>query len=78
MNIGAIIKRERERLGMTQADLADAVGVRQGFISKLENGSRVPSAARLPAYAEALRIDVNTLYEEDVTRQENSGAHNAA
>lgn len=33
------LKKYRQRADMTQADLADAVGVRQATISDLENGN---------------------------------------
>lgn len=38
--IGRRIKRQRLRLGMTQADLAVAVGKSQGWLSKVEKGAR--------------------------------------
>jgi putative transcriptional regulator len=37
------IKEHRERLGMTQSELAKAVGVRRETIGKLENGKYNPS-----------------------------------
>ena len=35
---GAIIRRERRKQGLTQAELGDKVGLRQATISKLEKG----------------------------------------
>ena len=40
--------------GMTQKDLADKSGVRQSNISRIENGSCVPTISTLEALAEGL------------------------
>ncbi|MFC6520104.1 helix-turn-helix domain-containing protein [Undibacterium arcticum] len=44
----------RERLGVTQAAIADAIGVTQGNVSHYEKGQTVPPdvARRLIEYAE--------------------------
>ena len=36
--IGAVVRRERRRKGLTQEALGDKVGLRQATISKLEKG----------------------------------------
>lgn len=36
--LGAIVRRERRRQGLTQAELGGKVGLRQATISKLEKG----------------------------------------
>ena len=47
------IKAIRERLGVTQSELADAMGCSQGNVSFYEKGQTVPpdAAKRLIAYA---------------------------
>ena len=44
----------RERLGLTQAELAEKCGVDQGDISRIERGSVSPTARTLQRIAEAL------------------------
>ncbi|MBI3648095.1 MAG: helix-turn-helix domain-containing protein [Actinobacteria bacterium] len=45
--IGVTLCNERNRLGLTQAELADEVGITQTDISHVENGS-VPERIRSP------------------------------
>ena len=52
------IKEHRERLGMTQNDLAKAVGVRRETIVHLENGRYNPSLK--------LAMDIAKLFETTV------------
>ena len=40
------LKQAREGKGLSQADLADAVGLKQSTISQYENGSRKPSLVK--------------------------------
>ncbi len=44
----------REKLGLTQAELAERCGVDQGDISRIERGSVNPTARTLQRIAEAL------------------------
>jgi transcriptional regulator with XRE-family HTH domain len=44
----------RERAGISQGALADAVGVSSGAVSRWESGERAPSGERLEAYLTAL------------------------
>jgi ribosome-binding protein aMBF1 (putative translation factor) len=48
----------RERLGLTQAELAHRCGMDQGDISRIERGSTSPTARTLQRIAEALDADV--------------------
>lgn len=41
---------------MTQVELAARLGLRQGYVSGLERGARVPSLEMLARIAEALRV----------------------
>jgi len=50
----ARMKRHRKRLGLTQAQLADKLGVKQSMISRMEHG-RTPSTV----VAAAIRIYLN-------------------
>lgn len=46
---GAEIRRLREQTGLSQAKLGEAVGYSQGFIGKLENGTRSPRESHIAA-----------------------------
>ena len=54
--IGQNIRRRRDELKMTQAELAGAVGVAQGYISDLEAGKRTPRVGRIANIAEVLTV----------------------
>lgn len=55
------IRELRRAAGMTQADLADAIGVKQNLIGRYETGDRELSLARLRQIARALHTDVGGL-----------------
>ncbi|WP_329155899.1 helix-turn-helix domain-containing protein (plasmid) [Streptomyces sp. NBC_01456] len=62
--IGRRIKRQRLNLGMTQADLAAAVGKTQGWVSKVEAGKiELDSAGLINQIAAALHCHPNVLLE---------------
>ena len=54
----------RERLGITQEDLALRSGLTQGYINFLENGKRGYSERSLEKISNALGIRVSGLFEE--------------
>ncbi len=58
---GARLKRLRERRGLTQQQLADAVGVARVTIGRVEIGSARPSLDLLERLARALRVKVSRL-----------------
>ncbi|HJP68733.1 MAG TPA: helix-turn-helix transcriptional regulator [Sphingomicrobium sp.] len=56
------IKSERERMGLTQAALAERVGVSRKTINTVENGVFTPSAMLAIKLAEALELKVEQLF----------------
>jgi putative transcriptional regulator len=56
------IKSERERTGLTQAALAERVGVSRKTINTVENGVFTPSATLAIKLAEALELKVEQLF----------------
>ena len=56
--IGAAIRTERKRQGLTQTDLADLCGVSLTFISNLENGKPTAEARESPHRLITLGLDV--------------------
>lgn len=59
------IKAKRERVGKTQQQIADELGVTLDTISKYENGRNLPGADKLPALAHALGCTIDALYTDD-------------
>ncbi len=52
--IGPQIEAARLKRGLTQAELADASGISQPYISQIESGNRGTSVALLQLLADAL------------------------
>ncbi len=68
--IGRRIRKARERLGLSQDELAATVGRDQRTISEYENGKRKVSATDLPEFAKVLNVSVLYFYEEEATRND--------
>lgn len=62
VDIGDKIKRERQRLGLTQEELAARTELSKGFISQLERNLTSPSIATLMDILEALGTDISTFF----------------
>jgi DNA-binding XRE family transcriptional regulator len=61
------IKRERAALGISQGELAKRSGLHRTYISDLERGARNPSIESLARIAEALRLPLAKLFEDQTT-----------
>lgn len=59
--VGAAAREARERLGLTQADVADRVGIAMEVYSRMERGKVLPSATTLRRLCGVLRIRADTL-----------------
>lgn len=64
--IGANVRRYRLAADMTQASVAERMGVDRAYISALERGERNPTAISLWQTAEALGVRVADLFDEGV------------
>jgi len=64
MTTGANIKELRLAKGMTQLQLATAVGLSKGYISLIESDDKVPRLVGLYAIAEVLKVSIKELIEE--------------
>lgn len=62
--VGNNVKRLRKAAGITQAELADLVGVDRAYISGLEQGNRNPTIVSLWHVARALEVPVRSLFDE--------------
>lgn len=56
------IKQQRSELGLTQAELAERVGVTRKTVNTVENGVFTPSALLAIKLAKALNVPVETLF----------------
>ncbi len=56
--IGARVRTERERLGLTQAELAERMNASQPMIARLEAGGVTPSLETLHRAADALGLEL--------------------
>src|SRR3954468_11425189 len=63
LHLGKRLRRRRCLLGLTQQQLANAVGIRFQQIQKYECGANRISAARLWALSEALEVPVGYFYD---------------
>lgn len=59
--IGRLIRDLRISAGMTQFDLADAVGVNNSYLSRIENGERRPSTKVMRKMSETLNYPYDEL-----------------
>jgi len=63
MNIGEKIKQLRTEKNLTQPQLAEAIGIEQSYLSKLENDKSIPSADIFQAILKSLSVDVGSFLE---------------
>ena len=57
------LKYYRQRAGLTQAELADILGVTRAAVSLWETGQTWPSAALLPLMADFLLCSIDDLFQ---------------
>lgn len=60
--LGRRVADQRKRARLTQAQLAERVGVTTETVSRLERGAVVPSLARLDSVATAVGVDLSDLF----------------
>lgn len=61
MSVGENIKKKRKNIGMSQSDLASAVGVSVPMICQIERGTKVPTVILGAEIAKILQCDLNDL-----------------
>ncbi len=64
--MGCVLRRSRDAAGLSQQQLADAVGISKGFYSSLESGKRVPNLDMLIRLAKPLHVSPGTLLDAAV------------
>lgn len=65
MDYGKRIKELREQAGMTQEDLAQAIGVTHSNVSQIESGDRGLNVKKADKIAAALGVTLNDLMKEE-------------
>lgn len=60
-SIGERIKARRKELQLTQTDIFEMCGIRSGALSRIENGTSVPSIILFYRIAEVLQCDMDWL-----------------
>jgi transcriptional regulator with XRE-family HTH domain len=61
--IGKVIREQRKAAGMTQAALAEMIGLESETVSRMENGVRLPSIEKLVEIAESFDVPVAVFFE---------------
>jgi len=59
------IKEIREKVKITQHDLAEKLGIDRSTVSKWESGVALPRAEQLPALATVLQCSIDDLYSKE-------------
>lgn len=68
--IGGLIRSLRREKGLTQRELAQAVGVGDKAVSKWETGSGCPDVSLLPALSDTLGVDMASLLSGGLTKND--------
>ena len=63
--VGRNVKRLRIAAGLSQAKLAERMGVDRAYVSGIELGQRNPTIVTLWHIAEALRVKLRQFFEEE-------------
>ena len=72
LNLGQIIKKYRNKLGLTQDDLAEKIGRTQRQVSLIELGKSYPNPETLSNIATSLNCSLKDLFDfEPITNIEN-------
>lgn len=61
--LGVLLRRSRERLGLTQQAVAKAAGVSRPTVANIERGQGTPSLGVLARIARAVSVDATELGE---------------
>lgn len=72
MPVNTVIRERRKKLGLTQEQVAEHLGVSAPAVNKWEKGITYPDITLVPALARLLKVDLNTLlcFHETLTQQE--------
>ena len=63
---GSAIRKHREKLGISQEELAHPAGLHRTYISDIERGTRNVSLLNLVRLVDALRVPISHLFSADI------------
>ena len=66
MSFSARLKEQRERMGLTQIQLATALGITKGAVGNYETGASSPKAEVLYKLFDILHCDANFLFQDEM------------
>jgi transcriptional regulator with XRE-family HTH domain len=67
-NIGEVVRRARQRAGLSQSGLASRIGSTQSAVSRWEQGHDEPRLSTLASIVAACGLAANLVIDEDVDR----------
>jgi transcriptional regulator with XRE-family HTH domain len=70
MFIGKNLRHLRQKAGLTQAELAKVLRVRQQVVASYEKCLANPEVAKLPTLAKALKVELTELFREEEPKEE--------
>jgi len=62
MDVGAVIKQFRKKLGINQLELASKSDITQAYLSQIENNKKDPNLSTLKSICRALEIPLPILF----------------
>jgi len=68
VNLGTRLKGKREKVNLSQKDLADCLDINQSTLSKYESGDRDMSASMLPLFSTYCKFPMYELFPRDVSK----------
>jgi Predicted transcriptional regulator len=69
-NFATTLRQLREQAGLTQAELAEKLGVRQSAVSMYESGAREPNLTTIKEIADFFEVDMNRMHGGGTTSTE--------
>jgi transcriptional regulator with XRE-family HTH domain len=75
--LGARLRDERQKAGMSLRELARRLGVSPSFVSQIENGKSSPSVATLYSIAQVLGTSIDSLFGHEATTEATTEARAA-
>lgn len=69
MEIGEKVRNLRQKMGLTQEELADRSDLTKGFISQLENANTSPSVDTMESIVRALGTNMSDFFREEASVQ---------
>ena len=67
MSFGSRLKEQRERIGLTQTQLAKMLNVTKGAVGNYETGTSSPKSEILYKLFDILQCDANYLFQDDIS-----------